>query len=99
MKPHRSDGPASLAAQRRSVLDALSLAAGGPLTGRAISSLIGSSDDRVAGDERLLYPALHGLEASGKIRAAWQPGPDGRLRRTYRMRPLWPPISGLSRSR
>jgi len=97
MKPHHSDTQA-LAAQRRSVLDALSEAAG-PLTGRAISILIGGSDDRIAADERLLYPALHGLEASGKIRAAWLPGPDGTLRRTYRMRPLWPPISGLIRSR
>ena len=94
----RHDTPA-LAAQRRSVVDALSKAADGPLTGRAISTLIGSSDDRLAGDERLLYPALHGLEASGKIRAAWLPGPDGTLRRTYRMRPLWPPISGLIRPR
>ena len=98
MRPHGSDTPA-LAAQQLSVLDALSKAAGAPLTGRAISSLIGVPDDRVAGDEGLLYPALHGLEASGKIRAAWLPGPDGTLRRTYRMRPLWPPISGLSRSR
>jgi DNA-binding PadR family transcriptional regulator len=98
MRTHRRDTPA-LAAQRRSVLDALSNAADDPLTGRAISRLIGSSGDRVAGDDRLLYPALHGLEASGKIRAAWLPGPDGRLRRMYRMRPLWPPISGLRRLR
>jgi len=98
MRTHRTDRPA-LDAQRRSVLDALSKAADGQLTGRAFSGLIGSSADRVAGDERLLYPALHGLEASGKIRAAWLPGPDGSLRRTYRLRPSWPPISGLSGSR
>jgi DNA-binding PadR family transcriptional regulator len=98
MRHHRSDTPA-LAERRRSVLEALSKSAGNPLTGRAISSLIGSSGDRVAADERLLYPALHGLEASGKVRAAWLPGPDGRLRRTYRMRQSRPPFSGLDRSR
>ena len=42
------------------------------------------------GEERLLYPALHSLEADWKIRADWVTDASGIRHRTYRMRRLLP---------
>lgn len=70
--PDRSE----LAEQRRRILAAVGTE---PLSGPAVLRLS-------AADERLLYPALHRLEAEWKLRATWQPDEVGRPRRVYRRR-------------
>jgi DNA-binding PadR family transcriptional regulator len=39
-------------------------------------------------DQSLLFPALHSLEADGRLTAEWRLGTDGRQHRTYRKRHL-----------
>jgi hypothetical protein len=46
-------------------------------------------------DQRLLYPALHSLEAGFKIQAAWRSDGDGTRHRVYRKRRLLPMPRGL----
>ncbi|MGA3058344.1 MAG: hypothetical protein ABSE70_09985 [Candidatus Limnocylindrales bacterium] len=42
------------------------------------------------GDQSLLYPALHSLEASWLVHATWQSDAKGIPHRTYRRRRLLP---------
>jgi DNA-binding PadR family transcriptional regulator len=42
------------------------------------------------GDQSLLYPALHSLEADGRAEATWQSDAEGIRHRTYRRRRLLP---------
>ena len=37
-------------------------------------------------EEAPLLPALHKLEGDGKLRAGWEPGSNGKVRRRYRTR-------------
>jgi DNA-binding PadR family transcriptional regulator len=76
---------ASLATERRHVLEAL---AGDRLNSSAIARSIHSSAGET--DQSLLFPALHSLEADGRLTAEWQLGTDGRQHRTYRKRRLVP---------
>jgi hypothetical protein len=43
-----------------------------------------------AGDQRLLFPALHGLEADWRLQAKWLPDANGVSHRAYRKRRLLP---------
>ena len=79
---------APLAAALKRALETVDAAAPEPLTGPAILKLEGEPPAPV--DERLLYPALHALEADWKIRAEWATDAQGVRHRTYRMRPLLP---------
>jgi hypothetical protein len=47
--------------------------------------------DPNSGDQSLLYPALHSLEADWRIQARWLPDANGIRYRTYRKRRLLPP--------
>lgn len=76
---------ADLATERRNVLEAL---AGDRLNSSAIARSIHSS--AADPDQSLLFPALHKLEADGRLKAEWRPGIDGRQHRTYRKRRLVP---------
>jgi DNA-binding PadR family transcriptional regulator len=76
----------SLTAERRRVLNAL---ARDSLSSSAIARrlrALGTGGDT----ETLLFPALHGLEASGRLQARWAPNANGISRRTYRKRRLLP---------
>jgi DNA-binding PadR family transcriptional regulator len=73
--------PEPLAVERHLVLEAL---ADDSLTSSAVARRLGAvSAER---DDRLLFPALHGLEADGGLTAKWQPGSDGLPHRIYRRR-------------
>ena len=51
------------------------------------------------GDQSLLYPALHSLEAGWKLQATWQSDASGTKHRTYRKRRLLPrPLGWVVRS-
>ena len=78
----KADAP--LAAARKRVLRAISNPEQEALTGPAILRL--ETEPRTPADERLLYPALHGLEADWKVQAAWVTDADGIRHRTYRTR-------------
>ncbi len=94
-----------LAAERTRVLRALD---GEAMTGPAVFRRI---RERSAGtqagtdigqsvakdDESLLYPALHGLEASWRLQAAWSSDASGKKRRIYRRRRLLPGRFGEAR--
>ena len=54
------------------------------LSGPAIFRRMSGSKGPVAGDQRLLYPALYGLVASWRMRARWQTDPSGIPHRVYR---------------
>jgi DNA-binding PadR family transcriptional regulator len=94
-----------LAGERKRVLDELG---NEPLTGLAIfrrmhgrsaggEAEVGGSTQ--PGDQRLLYPALHSLEASWTLSARWVTDEGGTRRRTYRRRRFLPiPPSRTSRS-
>ncbi|HEX7491802.1 MAG TPA: hypothetical protein VF337_08890 [Candidatus Limnocylindrales bacterium] len=73
--------PEPLAAERHRVLGAL---ADDSLTSLAVARRLGAVP--AERDHRLLIPALHGLEADGRLTANWQPGADGLPHRTYRKR-------------
>jgi DNA-binding PadR family transcriptional regulator len=77
----------ALAAERRRVLKALD---GGALTGPAVMRRISENTGVAAapGDESLLYPALHSLEAEWRLTATWHSDAHGSPRRTYRRRRL-----------
>ena len=89
-------GTASLADERRRVLEALD---GNALTGPAISLRIDDGRPAHSGDQAYLYPALYSLEAGWRLRAAWRPGPDGVRHRTYRRRSLIPHRAGSAKPR
>ena len=75
--------PESIAAERRRVLEAL---ADGSLTSSAVARRLGPASPE--GSQSLLFPALHGLEADGRLAANWRTGADGLARRTYTKRRL-----------
>ena len=89
-------GTASLADERRRILDALD---GGALTGAAIIGRVAAGRPARPGVQAYLYPALYSLEAGGLLRATWQPGPDGVRHRTYRKRSLIPHRAGSTKPR
>lgn len=105
----RADGRGAdageLAAERRRLLQALD---GEVMTGPALFRRIrersaetetetGVGHAVAKDDESLLYPALHGLEASWRLQAAWLADPTGKRRRIYRKRRLLPGRSGEAR--
>ena len=79
----------SLAKERQRVLEAL---AGAPLTSSGVAGCIHSAPAEV--DQSLLFPALHGLEADGRLRAGWRPDARGIPRRTYLCRRFLPGRNG-----
>lgn len=44
-------------------------------------------DGRTLGGQAFLYPALHRLEAEGRLEAGWTTNAAGTVRRRYRRRP------------
>lgn len=54
------------------------------LSGPAIFRRMSGAHTRTAGDQRLLYPALHGLEANWRLRASWLTDASGIPHRVYR---------------
>ena len=97
-----SDAPAEgtkpLADERKRVLEELGTE---PLSGLAVFRRIrersaggeaeaGESAQAHSGDQILLYPALHSLEAGWKIQATWESDAGGTKHRTYRRRRLLP---------
>ena len=70
-------------AERRRVLEALG---DGCLTSSAVARRLRTESTQ--GAQKLLFPALHSLEADGRLTAGWQTGEDGLARRTYRKRHL-----------
>jgi len=95
----------ALAGERKRVLDALR---GEALTGPAIlrrmserstAADAGAAGRAEPGDQSLLYPALHSLEADWRLEATWLPEAGGVRRRTYRKRRLVPHLPrGTGRS-
>ncbi|HEX7497927.1 MAG TPA: hypothetical protein VF344_05630 [Candidatus Limnocylindrales bacterium] len=92
--PNRGGDAALLSRERDHVLKTLGDDA---LSGPAILRRM-TGRPTEPGDQRLLYPALHSLEAGWALRAEWVTDTGGRRRRTYRRRrlPLLP--SRTSRS-
>jgi hypothetical protein len=101
---NRSDGSgaaSSLADERQLVFDAVEDLDGVVLTGPVIfRRMHARSTDAEPGaqpesgpnpgDQSLLYPALHSLEADGRVKAAWVLDANGLRHRTYRKRRLLP---------
>ena len=101
---NRSDGSgavSSLAGERQRVLDAVEDLEGvvptGPVVFRRMyeRSTVAEPDARteagpIPGDQSLLYPALHSLEADGRVKAIWMSDANGLRHRTYRKRRLLP---------
>jgi DNA-binding PadR family transcriptional regulator len=77
--------PTSLVAERHQILAAL---AADSLASSAIARRLPAPS--ADSDQSLLFPALHSLEADGRLTAEWRLGTDGRPRRTYRRRRLIP---------
>ena len=90
------EGSATLACERKRILEAL----GGEalsvpailrrMAERSTRAQAGSERGAERSDQRLLYPALHSLEADWKLQAKWLWDADGTWRRVYRKRPLLP---------
>lgn len=103
--PNAGKGAIPLARERNRVLEVLGRET---LTGSVVfrrmrerSNGAGALDASKAhpGDQCLLYPALHSLEADWKIQATWQSDAGGTKHRTYRKRRLLPrPLSWVMRS-
>ena len=103
--PNAGKGASPLARERNRVLEALGRET---LTGSVVfRRMRGRSNGAVAlnagdaqpGDQSLLYPALHSLEAGWKIQATWQSDAGGTKHRTYRKRRLLPrPLGWLIRA-
>jgi hypothetical protein len=105
----RNDGPGEgakpLADERKRVLEALDgEAPSGPVVFRRIRERSAWPEGEAGygmkpGDQSLLYPALHSLEAGWKLQAAWQSDAGGTKHRTYRKRRLLPrPLGWVTRS-
>ena len=105
----RNDGPGEgakpLADERKRVLEALDgEALSGPVVFRRIRERSAWPEGEAGhgmepGDQSLLYPALHSLEAGWKLQAAWQSDAGGTKHRTYRKRRLLPrPLGWVTRS-
>ena len=72
----------------RATLDSviLEVIAGGSSYGYAIAQAIeSSSHGELLTKEGTLYPALHRLEQRGYLAAKWEPSPEGRRRKHYRL--------------
>jgi hypothetical protein len=91
----------SLEIERKRVLAAVEDLDGGPPTGpvifrrmqeRATGSDSGERPEAGPnqGDQSLLYPVLHSLEADWRVQATWQSDAKGIRHRTYRRRRLLP---------
>jgi hypothetical protein len=72
------------------VLEALASA---PLTSAGVAGRIHTAPAEA--DQSLLFPVLHGLEADGRLQAAWRPDANGVPHRTYRRRRLPTGRNGL----
>jgi hypothetical protein len=97
---NRSDGSgavSSLADERQRVLDAVEDLDGVVPTGpvvfrrmhdRSTDAEPGARPEAgpIPGDQSLLYPALHSLEADGRVEATWVSDANGLRHRTYRKR-------------
>jgi hypothetical protein len=105
----RNDGPAEgvipLTHERKRVFEALDgVALSGPAVFRRIRERSAWPEGEAGhgmepGDQSLLYPALHSLEAGWKLQAAWQSDASGTKHRTYRKRRLLPrPLGWVIRS-
>jgi hypothetical protein len=101
----RGEGAKPLADERKRVLEALDgEALSGPVVFRRIRERSAWPEGEARhgmepGDQSLLYPALHSLEAGWKIQATWQSDAGGTKHRTYRKRRLLPrPLSWVMRS-
>jgi hypothetical protein len=108
---NRSDGSgavSSLAGERQRVLDAVEDLDGVVLTGPVIFRRMHErlTDAEPAarpeagpnpGDQSLLYPALHSLEADGRVQATWVSDANGLRHRAYRKRRLLPHRPGRTR--
>ena len=108
---NRSDGSgavSSLAGERQRVLDAVEDLDGVVLTGPVIfRRMHARSTDAEPGarpeagpnpgDQSLLYPALHSLEADGRVQATWVSDANGLRHRAYRKRRLLPHRPGRTR--
>lgn len=99
------EGAKPLADERKRVLEALdSEALSGPVVflrmrGRSNGAAAATVSAVQPGDQSLLYPALHSLEAGWKLQAAWQSDASGTKHRTYRKRRLLPrPLDWVIRS-
>jgi hypothetical protein len=79
-----------LAKERQRVLEAL---ADAPLSSSGVVGRIHTAPAEV--DQSLLFPALHGLEADGRLQAAWRSDANGVPHRTYRRRRLPTGRNGL----
>jgi hypothetical protein len=103
--PNAGKGAIPLARERNRVLEALGRET---LTGSVVfrrmrerSNGAGAVNAGHAqpGDESLLYPALHSLEAGWKLQATWQSDAGGTKHRAYRKRRLLPrPLGWVVRS-
>ncbi|MGD0248747.1 MAG: hypothetical protein ABSB75_06805 [Candidatus Limnocylindrales bacterium] len=91
-----NESRALLAAERERVLYALD---GDAMTSSAIARRMRdrptetgteTASRAAAGDQRLLFPALHGLEADWRLQAEWLPDSNGVPHRAYRKRRLLP---------
>lgn len=85
-RPNGGDDDALLSRERHNVFEILGDDA---LSGPAILRRM-TVRPTEPGDQRLLYPALHSLEAGFKIRAEWRSDADGARHRVYRKRRLLP---------
>lgn len=57
---------------------------------RSTRAEVGTEHGAEPSDQRLLYPALHSLEADWKLQAGWLSDANGMRRRIYRKRRLLP---------
>jgi hypothetical protein len=95
-RPNAGNGATPLARERNRVLEALGCEAmpGSVvflrMLGRANGAGALDASQAHPGDQSLLYPALHSLEAGWKIQATWQSDAGGTKHRTYRRRRLLP---------
>ena len=83
MSGNRSDNEVArldLSNERSRVLGALGTDV---LSGPAIFRRMSASNTRETGDQRLLYPALHSLTSSWRLRAHWQTDDTGIPHRVY----------------
>ena len=99
----RNKGPAAadtpLEAARKRVLQAVDVLGPEAMTGsvifrrmsdRSAETETGAGRGIQPGDQSLLYPALHSLEADWEVQAAWVTDANGIHHRTYRKRRLLP---------
>ena len=103
--PNAGQGASPLARECKRVLEALGREAlAGSVVflrmrGRSNGAGAVNAGQAHPGDQSLLYPALHSLEAGWKLQATWQSDASGTKHRTYRKRRLLPrPLGWLIRA-